>query len=212
MININSKESGTSRHNCNPDMTRLSRFWRGCAPVPDTKSWWIHQTQTLTKNKTDHRSDIRRKEILTSQVGKRTSLLLHTKLCKTTGHLSERRRTWRVSRHISEERLTKLVEKLEPVTLQLSVKFQAMLKFRRLTKVRPWRWEIVKQEFPWCLKLRLWVTPLSKVQRASMIRSSPHIDASSKQTLTSTRCLKHSSSEFQKCNNENLKWKIASVT
>ena len=210
MININSKESGTSRHNCSLDMTRLSRFWRGCAPVPDTKLWWIHPMQTLTKSKTDHRSDIRLREMLTSRVGKRTSPLLHTKLCKKTVpvHLSAKHRIW----HISEERSTKPIEKLELVTPQLFVKFQAMLKFLRKTKVRPWRWEIVKQEFPWCLKLRLWVTPLSKVQRASMIRLSPHIDASSKQTLTSTRCLKHSSSEFQRCNNENLKWKIASVT
>ena len=212
MININIKELEMSLHNCSLDMTKLSRFWRGCAHVPDTKSWWILPMETATKNTTDHRSVTHRREILTSKVVKHISLLLYTLVCKTTGLLSKRHKTWRVSCHISEERLTKLMEKLELATLQLIVKFQVILKFRRSIKIQPWRLEISIQELPWCLKHRLWVAHLSKELRASMIRLSPHIDASSKPTLISTLCLKHSKSEFQKCSNERPKWKTASVT
>ena len=210
MININSKEWGVYRHNCSLDMTRLSRFWKGCALVPNNKSWWILPTETATKSTMDRHSDIRLKEILMSQVDKHISLLQNTLLCKTTGHLSERHRTWKVSCHISEERSTKLMEKLELVTQQLFVKFQVMLKFRRLIKIRQRRWEVMILELPWCRNLRL--MKLSRVRRASMIKLSLHIDASSKPALISTLCLKLSSSEFQKCSKEKFKWKTASVT
>ena len=98
-INISSKEREMSLHNCSQGMTRLSRFWRGCAPAPDTKSWWIHPRETATKNTTDRRRDIRRREIPTNQVG--STLLCKSGSIKTHDHHSKRHKTWRASCPIS---------------------------------------------------------------------------------------------------------------